>query len=127
MAWENPSKRRSSPHQDNWPLTKRQEQVLEFIRTHIAGYGYPPTLREIGDRLNICSTNGVDDHLRALERKGHIKVRPRVSRGIQLTGKGERNEHAEVRQALGLPRDAPLDIVLDQIRALWSALRPSSP
>ena len=51
-------------------LTKRQQQTLEFIRKSIEERGYPPTLREIGESMGIRSTNGVNDHLRALERKG---------------------------------------------------------
>ncbi len=54
------------------PLTARQRTVLEFIRDSIRRRGYPPTLREIGRALGIRSTNGVRDHVRALERKGYL-------------------------------------------------------
>jgi repressor LexA len=54
------------------PLTKRQRQVLNFISQSIEERGYPPTMREIGVHMGIRSTNGVNDHLKALERKGHI-------------------------------------------------------
>lgn len=54
-------------------LTLRQEQVLDFIRDHVAAKGFAPTLREIGFHLKIGSTNGVTDHLLALERKGYIR------------------------------------------------------
>lgn len=54
------------------PLTARQQEVLDFISVHITQWGYPPTIREIGDGLQIRSTNGVNDHLKALERKGWI-------------------------------------------------------
>src|SRR5215472_11285564 len=53
-------------------LTQRQQMVLDFIRQSITDRGYPPTLREIGARMGIRSTNGVNDHLRALERKGYL-------------------------------------------------------
>src|SRR4029077_1839387 len=53
-------------------LTQRQQMVLDFIRQSIHDRGYPPTLREIGARMGIRSTNGVNDHLRALERKGYL-------------------------------------------------------
>lgn len=53
-------------------LTDRQRMALEFIRDHIASKGYPPTVREIGAHMGIRSTNGVADHLRALERKGYL-------------------------------------------------------
>jgi SOS-response transcriptional repressor LexA len=54
-------------------LTARQEQTLDFIRKSIEERGYPPTLREIGEYMGIRSTNGVNDHLRALEKKGYLK------------------------------------------------------
>ena len=53
-------------------LTRRQQQVLEIINQSIANDGYPPTIREIGAQLGISSTNGVNDHLKALERKGYL-------------------------------------------------------
>lgn len=66
-------------------LTKRQEQTLDFIRESIRGRGYPPTLREIGEHMGIRSTNGVNDHLRALERKGYLRREDMKSRALQLT------------------------------------------
>lgn len=53
-------------------LTERQQEVLDFIQTKIERDGYPPTIREIGTELGIKSTNGVNDHLKALERKGYL-------------------------------------------------------
>ncbi len=53
-------------------LTKRQQEVLEVIAGHLDEVGYPPTIRELGDALGISSTNGVNDHLKALERKGFL-------------------------------------------------------
>ena len=70
-------------------LTKRQRAVLEFIRSKIRGRGYGPTVREIGDRFQISSPNGVMCHLRALEKKGLITREPNMSRAIQLTKAAE--------------------------------------
>ena len=53
-------------------LTRRQEQILQFITHRIEEQGYPPTIREIGEEMGIRSTNGVNDHLKALERKGAL-------------------------------------------------------
>jgi repressor LexA len=53
-------------------LTHRQRQALDFVTACLDERGYPPTLREIGEHMGIGSTNGVNDHLRALERKGYI-------------------------------------------------------
>jgi len=65
-------------------LTKRQEQTLAFIRRSIEERGYPPTLREIGEHMGIKSTNGVNDHLRALERKGYLRREDMKSRALKL-------------------------------------------
>jgi len=65
-------------------LTKRQAQTLDFIRQSIEERGYPPTLREIGESMGIRSTNGVNDHLRALERKGYLRREDMKSRALRL-------------------------------------------
>ena len=74
-------------------LTKRQEQTLDFIRHSIEERGYPPTLREIGEHMGIRSTNGVNDHLRALERKGYLRREDMKSRALRLV-EGEANKTA---------------------------------
>ena len=65
------------------PLTARQRQVLDFISTCITSRGFPPTLREIGEHLQIRSTNGVNDHLKALERKGYLQREDLKSRALR--------------------------------------------
>lgn len=67
-------------------LTGRQEQCLTLIRLSIADRGHPPTRREIGEWMGIRSTNGVSDHLMALERKGWLIFDRRKARGIKLRG-----------------------------------------
>ena len=67
-------------------LTERQKRVLEFIRSEIEERGYPPTFREIGKEFGIRSTNGVNVTLGALERKGYLRRRSKVSRGIEVIG-----------------------------------------
>ncbi|MCU0661681.1 MAG: transcriptional repressor LexA [Myxococcota bacterium] len=67
-------------------LTKRQQMVLAFISQSISDRGYPPTLREIGTHMGIRSTNGVNDHLRALERKGYLKREDMKSRALRPVG-----------------------------------------
>jgi repressor LexA len=64
-------------------LTKRQETVLEMIRTWIREHGYPPTIRELGQRLGIKSLRGVTTHLDAIAKKGFLKREPRA-RSISL-------------------------------------------
>lgn len=67
-------------------LTKRQAQTLDFIKDSIDSRGYPPTLREIGHHMGIRSTNGVNDHLRALERKGYLRREDMKSRALRVVG-----------------------------------------
>lgn len=65
-------------------LTARQKQILAFIEEKIKGVGMPPTIREIGQKFGISSTNGVRSILDALESKGYIRRQKLVSRGIEL-------------------------------------------
>jgi repressor LexA len=64
-------------------LTDRQQQILDFISSSIAERGYPPTLREIGEHFGIRSTNGVNDHLKALEKKGVLRREDLKSRAMR--------------------------------------------
>jgi repressor LexA len=79
-------------------LTDRQLEVLRFIAREIEERGYPPTIREIGEALDIRSTNGVNDHLKALERKGFLTRDPVKSRALIPTD--------AAREVLGEPRGA---------------------
>ncbi|MBK8011171.1 MAG: transcriptional repressor LexA [Deltaproteobacteria bacterium] len=64
-------------------LTERQRQILSYINLRIHEQGYPPTIREIGEFMGIRSTNGVNDHLKALERKGYLKREGLKSRALR--------------------------------------------
>src|SRR5512133_766772 len=77
-------------------LTDRQLEVLRFIARQIDDAGYPPTIREIGEGLDIRSTNGVNDHLKALERKGYLTRDPVKSRALIPT-EAARNQLGESR------------------------------
>ncbi len=68
-------------------LTDRQQTILRFIIESIRDYGRPPTIAEMGEEFGITSTNGVNDHLIALEKKGYIE-RTSKARGIHVTPKG---------------------------------------
>lgn len=107
-------------------LTKRQAQTLGFIRKSIEERGYPPTLREIGEHMGIRSTNGVNDHLRALERKGYLRREDMKSRALKLVedmvskpAPSESNDLVDV-QVLGrVAAGAPLlaeENVIDTVR-----------
>jgi len=70
------------------PLTDRQEKILAFIKKSIQEQGYPPTIREIGEHFGIRSTNGVNDHLKALERKGYLLRGELKSRALSVIDGG---------------------------------------
>lgn len=65
-------------------LTARQKQILDFIEEMVNLSGLPPTIREIGAKFSITSTNGVRSILEALEVKGFIRRQKLLSRGIEL-------------------------------------------
>jgi len=66
------------------PLTPRQSEILDYLRSEIDRRGLPPTIREIGEEFGIRSTKGVEDHLAALERKGFISREKGKSRAIEI-------------------------------------------
>jgi repressor LexA len=66
-------------------LTQQQQTVYDFIRQQMIARGYGPTVREIGQHMEIKSPHGVMCHLRALEKKGMIRRSANKSRAIELT------------------------------------------
>ena len=91
-------------------LTERQQRVLSFIESQIRKHGYPPTIREIGRHLGIKSTNGVNDHLNALQRKGYIKRQDHKSRTLAIVKSA--NDDAE-----SSPRGHAKLVGLDEMQA----------
>lgn len=66
------------------PLTPRQEEVLQLVKTTMLETGMPPTRAEIARQLGFKSANAAEEHLKALARKGVIEILPGTSRGIKL-------------------------------------------
>src|SRR3954454_15032242 len=83
-------------------LTDRQLQILNFIVKESESRGFPPTIREIGEEMDIRSTNGVNDHLKALERKGYLLRGEQQSRSLVPT------KRARLVLGLGTRKDADL-------------------
>lgn len=65
-------------------LTERQNQAYEFIRSYMRDYRKPPTLKDIGEALDIRSSGGVFKLLQALEKKGYIERERHAARGVRL-------------------------------------------
>jgi repressor LexA len=68
----------------------RQQTVLRTIWNFIDRRGFPPSIRELGLSLDIHSTNGINDHLKALIRKGLLSKEPHRARSIRITEAGLR-------------------------------------
>ena len=104
-------------------LSDRQKNILKYIEVYVDERGYPPSIREIGDRVGISSTSVVDYNLRVLERDGYIRRDREVSRGLELVGAPRSHRQAQPRVAripvigriaAGLPIEAiedPGDVV----------------
>jgi repressor LexA len=91
------------------PLTERQEKILSFIKRSIVEQGYPPTIREIGEHFGIRSTNGVNDHLKALERKGYLMRGELKSRALSVV-EGARMPRLGRREAAQASNDDSVDV-----------------
>lgn len=66
------------------PLTRRQEEILNFIKSEVQKRGYPPSVREIGKAVGLSSSSTVHAHLSQLEKKGYIRRDPTKPRAIEL-------------------------------------------
>ena len=65
-------------------LTKRQQEIFEFIKRYSAKYGYPPTVRDIGKAVGLASSSTVHAHLSNLEKSGLLRRDPSKPRAIEL-------------------------------------------
>ncbi|MCP4711057.1 MAG: hypothetical protein GY869_20755 [Planctomycetes bacterium] len=66
------------------PLTQKQEQVLDFVGQYSQEQGFPPTMREIGQAIDLPNISAVRGHLAALEKKGYINKDPDKARSIRI-------------------------------------------
>ena len=67
-------------------LTGRQQEIWDYLVEYVEGHGYPPTVREIGERVGLASPSTVHAHLANLERAGYLKRDPTKPRALELTG-----------------------------------------
>jgi len=89
-------------------LTPRQRRVLDVIRDSVDSRGYPPSMREIGERVGLTSSSSVSHQLRVLEQKGLLRRDPNRPRAIEVRYPGEVAEAAR-RGALGSARQMSYD------------------
>lgn len=65
-------------------ISKKQLEILEYIKSEILRIGYPPAVREICEAVNLKSTSSVHSHLETLEKKGYIRRDPTKPRAIEI-------------------------------------------
>ena len=65
-------------------ITKKQEEILEYIKDQIMNRGFPPAVREICEAVNLKSTSSVHAHLETLEKNGYIRRDPTKPRAIEI-------------------------------------------
>jgi len=83
-------------------LTKRQQEIFDFIKRYSAKYGYPPTVRDIGKAVGLASSSTVHAHLANLERIGLLRRDPSKPRAIELLDKAAAGVRSLVRPGLPL-------------------------
>jgi repressor LexA len=84
-------------------LTKRQAEILNFIKTHIQYSGFPPTISEIQGQFSFKSPNAVQEHLKALVRKGQIRRNPNQWRGLELTASNKSKDDSVQYSTVSVP------------------------
>lgn len=65
-------------------ISPKQAEILEYIKNEIINRGFPPTVRDICDAVNLKSTSSVHSHLETLERNGYIRRDPTKPRAIEI-------------------------------------------
>lgn len=84
-------------------LTRRQQQILDFIRAEIHRRGYPPSVREIGEAVGLSSSSTVHSHLAALEGKGFIRRDPSKPRALEVLDFRDNDAAIDMGQVSAVP------------------------
>jgi repressor LexA len=88
-------------------LTKRQQEIFDFIKRYSAKYGYPPTVRDIGKAVGLASSSTVHAHLANLEKIGLLRRDPSKPRALELLDRAADKAAEGVRSIVG-PSGLPL-------------------
>src|ERR671929_594471 len=88
-------------------LTKRQQEIFDFIKKYSAKYGYPPTVRDIGKAVGLASSSTVHAHLANLEKAGLLRRDPSKPRAIELLDRATSGVVDAVKSVVG-PSGLPL-------------------
>ncbi len=111
------------------PLSVRQQELLQRIAEFIAQQGRPPTRADLARAMGLRNRQGIDQHLRALERKGYLQLDPGIARGLRLVDSAASRDTRSAllplygRVAAGVPTFAPGNIE-EEISIDQSLFRP---
>jgi len=102
-------------------LTQQQQKVLVFVREYSRRHGFPPSLREIGQGIDVVNVNAVRGHVSALERKGYIARTPEKARSLRVLEGPSRLSRLKRRlhQALGTNEGVLHQVVYGLAWATW--------
>jgi repressor LexA len=92
-------------------LTKRQQEIFDFIKRYSANYGYPPTVRDIGKAVGLASSSTVHAHLANLEKLGLLRRDPSKPRAIELLDRVGREVDAVVENVRQFVAPAGLPVI----------------
>ena len=84
-------------------LTKRQQEIFDFVKRYVGEHGYPPTVRDIGKAIGLTSSSTVHAHLGNLERLGLLRRDPTKPRAIEVLVDKARQSVKSARPAGGRP------------------------
>jgi repressor LexA len=93
---------------DSTGLTPRQQRVLTVIRESLAARGYPPSMREIGQKVGLTSSSSVAHQLRTLEEKGYIRRDPNRPRALTVAAPGDTLDETGVNDSRPTPAYVPV-------------------
>nr|WP_181771197.1 transcriptional repressor LexA [Amycolatopsis pittospori] len=93
-------------------LTVRQQQVLDVIKLWVSRFGYPPSVREIGEAVGLTSTSSVSHQLQALQRKGYLRRDPNRPRAVGVLATTDDNPMGvDIEQQQAMPKAAYVPLV----------------
>jgi len=92
-------------------LTKRQQEIFDFIRKYSAKYGYPPTVRDIGKAVGLASSSTVHAHLSNLEKLGLLRRDPSKPRAIEMLDRAVGSVGSAVETVRGIVRAEGLPLL----------------
>jgi repressor LexA len=92
-------------------LTKRQQEIFDFIKRYSADFGYPPTVRDIGKAVGLASSSTVHAHLANLEKLGLLRRDPTKPRAIEMLDRAREGVEQAVENVRSLVRPEGLPLV----------------